>query len=85
MIYREKNINFSPFAHEGRAVKVVDGIIRVTIVVELDEGESVLEGDILDPAKSVEELLDVSLASAVGNAPYVDSGRHPRRNGETGK
>ena len=82
---KKRNEDLSPFAHEAGAVQVVDCVIGVTIVLKLDEGESVLQGDIPDPSKTVEELLDVSLASAVGNAPYVDSGRHPRRDGETGK
>lgn len=55
-------------------MEVVDGILGVTVAVELDEGEAVLERDIGDFSVSTEEVLNVAVSSRVRDATKVHPG-----------
>lgn len=63
-----------PLAEQLLAVQLVAGVVRVPVVVELDEGEAVFHGDLLDAPVLAEEPLEVALADAVGEAADEDPG-----------
>ena len=77
--------NHLPFAHKGRAIKVVDCVVGIAVVVELNEGEAVLERNVPDPAKLAEELLHVAFAGAVRDATSVKAAGHIRSRREQEK
>lgn len=55
-------------------MEIIDGLLSVTVAIELDEGEAVLEGDIGDFSVSTEEVLNIAVTSRVGDATKVNPG-----------
>jgi len=62
-----------PLAEQFLAVELVDGVIRIPVILKLDESEVLLEQDIGGATELVEELLEVPLPGARGHVANVDS------------
>jgi len=58
---------------EVGSVKIIGGVLRVTIVLKLDESILALDKDVPDPAVFSEEPLDIFLACSWRNASEVHS------------
>ena len=68
------------------AVELVDGVIRVPVVLKLDKSKVLLKQDVSGAAELVEELLEVSLPGPRGHVANVNSTtRHCHFDSETGK
>jgi len=65
-----------PLAHQFFSIQLVNGIIGVSVVIELHKSKAVLHQDLSDPSISFEELLDVSFPDIVRQSPHIYSGSH---------
>merc|ERR1719447_135186 len=55
------------------AVHVVNRVVRIPAAVELDEGVSVLDNDLVQASVTLEEFFDIPLPGVRGDVPDVDS------------
>lgn len=66
-------------SQEFFAVEFVDRVVRISVVIEFDESESILHQDLAYSSVSFEKLLDVPLADIVTDASDVNTRSHRLR------
>jgi len=53
-------------------IQLIDGIFSISLVFKFNESVVALKHDIVNPAKAVEEPLDIPLFAVAGQVPNVD-------------